>query len=111
MIDANELEMERTRGKHLAEGSENERGSVVRMARKRQEGRYNTRYNEIRDNQRANYLNENCKGGDRGMIAGLSDVGTKRGEIFIGGRKTVQSANYVKGQESRWSMRCANIKS
>lgn len=71
MIDANELEMERTRGKHLAEGSENERGSVVTMARKRQEGRYNARYNEIRDNQRANCLNENCKGGDRGMIAGF----------------------------------------
>lgn len=64
MIDANELEMERIRGKHLVEGSGNERGSVVTMARKRQEGRYNTRYNEIRDNQRANYLNENCKDGD-----------------------------------------------
>lgn len=40
-----------------------------------------------------------------------SDVGIKKGEIFIGGRKTVQSANYVKGQESHWNMCCANIKS
>lgn len=37
MIDANELEMEGIRGKHLAEGGENERDSVVTMARKRQE--------------------------------------------------------------------------
>lgn len=71
MIDTNELEMARIRGKHVAEGGENERGGVVTMARKRREDGYNTRYNEIRGNQRANCLNENCKGGDRGMIAGF----------------------------------------
>lgn len=40
-----------------------------------------------------------------------SDVATKKGEIFIRGRKTVQSANYVKGQESHWNMCWVNIKS
>ena len=63
MVDIQEIEIERRRGREFAEElTQRDRAEQVQWQYDRiQGGRYNAHYAEIRDNQRANYLNGNYR--------------------------------------------------
>ena len=68
-MDIQEMEIERRRGREFAEElAQRDRAEQVQWQYNRIQGcRYNAHYTEIRDDQRANYLDGNYRGRDQSM--------------------------------------------
>ena len=84
MMDIQEMEIERRRGREFAEElGQRDRAEQVQWQYDRiLGGRYNARCTEIRDNQRANYLNGNYRGRDQSMIASFRCGNEERGSKY-----------------------------